>query len=58
MIPLEPSYDHLFTLLSNPMSITLNIMILQYVRWMDLKIGEHLDIQINYKILQLQLDLS
>ena len=33
----------------------LNIMILQSIRWMNLKIGEHLDMQISYKILRLEL---
>ena len=31
--------------------LILNIIILQFVQWMCLKIGGHLDIQISYKIL-------
>ena len=30
-------------------------MILQSIRWMNLKIGEHLDMKISYKILRLEL---
>ena len=33
---------------------TLNIMILQMVKNEDLRIGEHVDIQVRYKILQLE----
>ena len=33
---------------------TLNIIILQSLWWMDLKIDEYLNIQISYKILQLK----
>ena len=35
-------------------SSTLNIMILQFIWWMCLKIGGHLDKQINYKNLLLK----
>ena len=34
---------------------TLKIMILQSIQWMNLKIGEHLDMEIIYKILLLEL---